>query len=36
MPYNGLPMSKKHEITTVTFEARGKESESTKPSDNCG
>jgi len=36
MPYNGLPMVGKHAITTVTFEARGKETDSTKPSKDCG
>ena len=36
MPYNGLPLPTKHKITTVTFEARGKETDSTKQSDDCG
>jgi len=35
MPYNGLPLATKHKITTVMFEARGKQTDSNQLGNNC-
>ena len=36
LPYNGLPTTGKHSITTVTFEARRQNADSAQPRKNCG
>jgi hypothetical protein len=36
LPYDGLPASGRHTITTVTFESRGQTAESNQQGNNCG
>lgn len=36
MPYNGLPTTGKHSITTVPFEARRQDADAAQPRKNCG
>ena len=36
LPYDGLPASGRHTITTVTFEGRGQTAESNQQGNNCG